>query len=204
MQWNYHSVIRKGIHYHNGSQSPWKRQWMRLKWPGKKGRKRKQSTIQKKKRQNSGVQHRHSTCAAHLIFATVAGWSAAHRAKVNGWSNFSSRKCLKEFTAECTEVYTLPGEAVKGDGICSSILPWRVLDVWERIWLQTEKAALPFRQSSFWPQWRWDLIHSPRSVLWDKARKVLPSAFVGVVKLWPFLSNRCSGSILKDKREDRI
>lgn len=168
---------------------------MRLNWSGKKGRKRKQNTIQKK-RQNSGIQHRHSTCAAHLICATVVGWRAARWAKVNGWSNFSSRNCLKEFTAECTEVYTLPGEAVNGDGICSSILPWRVLDVWEKIWLQTERAALPFRQSSFWPQWRRDLIHPPRSVLWDNARQVLPSALGGVVKLWPFHSNWCSGSIL--------
>jgi len=133
----------------------------------------------------------------------VGGWNAAGWAKVNGWTNFSSCECLKEFTAECIEVYTLPGEAVKADGIFSSVLPWRVLDVWEKIWLLTERAVLPFRQSSFWPQWSQDLIHSPKSVLRENTRKALPWAFVGAVKLCPFLSNWCSGRILKDKLEDR-
>lgn len=133
MQWNYHSFIRKGIYRRNSSHRPWQRQWMRLNWPSWKERKRKQ---RKKKRLNSGTQHRHSTCAAPLICAAVVGWSAASWVNVSGCSNFSSRKCLKEFTAESTEVYTLPGEAEKGDGICSSILPRRVLDVLEEIWLQ--------------------------------------------------------------------
>lgn len=135
----------------------------------------------RKRRPNSSIQPRHSTCAAHLISTTVVGWSAAHWAKVNGWSNSRSHKCLKEFTAECTEVYTLPRETVKGDGIYSSVSPWRVLDVWKNIWLHTERAALPFRQISFWPQWRYYLTHLPRSGLWDNARKVLPSA---LVKWW--------------------
>lgn len=94
-----------------------------------------------------GTELRCTAQLLHPIRTAVAGLSAARRAKVSGWGNLSTRKRLEEFTADSTEVYTLPGEAVKGDGICPAILPWRVLDVREKIWLQTERAALPFRQS---------------------------------------------------------